>query len=71
MPNSTLQGTSVLSEATACSVWGNLLGETLSQFGTVTIRGHFDFIQASPSSKFFLCLQNLSGRPNITAIKNP
>ncbi len=22
----------VLSEATACSVWGNLLGETLSQF---------------------------------------
>jgi hypothetical protein len=44
----------VLSEATACSVWGNLLGETLSQFGTGAIRGHFDFLQTSCSSKFFL-----------------
>jgi hypothetical protein len=33
MPSSTWQGTSVLSEATAYSVWGNLLGETLCQFG--------------------------------------
>ncbi len=40
----------VLTEATACSVWGNLLGETFSHFGMGAIHDQFDFLQASRSS---------------------
>jgi hypothetical protein len=50
----------MLSEATACSVWGNLLGETLSQFDTGVFRGHFDSTQASRSCQFFLFLAKTS-----------
>jgi hypothetical protein len=71
MPNPTWQETSALSEATACSVWGNLLGETLFQFDTGVIRGHFDFPQASQQFVVLPFSYKLQWETNSTTINSP